>query len=56
MNKKFWVRITIGILFILCNFYSSYIYALDPIIKISPSCGKFDDHRLDITVNGSTHM
>jgi hypothetical protein len=50
--KNFRVHITIGILFILCNFYFSYVYALDPIIKRSPSCGKFDDHRLNITVNG----
>jgi hypothetical protein len=50
--KNFRVHITIGIFFILCNFYFSYVYPLDPIIKISPSCGKFDDHRLNITVNG----
>jgi hypothetical protein len=25
---------------------------MDPIIKISPRCGKLDDHRLNITVIG----
>lgn len=41
-----------AILFTLCKIYFSFVYALHPIIKISPSCGKSADHRLNIIVVG----
>ena len=28
------------------------IYAIEPIVQVSPECGKLSDHRVNFTVNG----